>query len=106
MGPMSAATRFLSTLKNTSLERGVHICASLHGSLAFTGKGHASDKAIILGLLGLTPDTINPDKVEGYIDTLSARKTLTLPNGIEAKFDPQEDIIFDVFSPCLPPVDK
>lgn len=99
MGPMTAAIRFLSALKNISLNKDIHISASLHGSLAFTGKGHASDQAIILGLLNLRPDTIDPDKIKDYISNLTHIKTLKLHNGIEAKFDPKEDIIFDYGPP-------
>ena len=57
MGPMVAAARFLDSLRAVPFRpRGLR--ASLHGSLAFTGKGHATDRATILGLAGFTPDEI------------------------------------------------
>jgi len=63
MGPMSAAARFLDALRKQSAPV-TRITVSLYGSLAFTGKGHATDRAVILGLIGLLPDTLNPDEAE------------------------------------------
>jgi len=62
VGPMVAARRFL--LECGSLEQAVGVEAHLYGSLALTGVGHATDKAVILGLMGETPQGINPDTVE------------------------------------------
>ena len=56
MGPMVAAARFLDTLRDRPF-RAHGLRASLHGSLAFTGRGHATDRAVVLGLAGLTPET-------------------------------------------------
>ena len=72
MGPMVAAARFLDDLRSGAekipgagkLHR---LGASLHGSLAFTGKGHATDRAVILGLCGLMPDTLDPDRAQHEI---------------------------------------
>ena len=71
MGPMLAATRF--TQENRDLFRqydDLCITVSFYGSLAFTGKGHGSDRAVILGLLGFAPDDIDPDSVERHIEKL------------------------------------
>ena len=58
MGPMVAGARFLDTLRAAPFR--VHgLRASLHGSLAFTGKGHATDRAVVLGFAGFTPDTMD-----------------------------------------------
>ena len=55
MGPMTAANRFLKSLENSPFKfAGVRV--TLYGSLAFTGKGHATDRAIILGLAGFSPE--------------------------------------------------
>ena len=67
MGPMLAAARFLDALRAGSDRMPgsgapVRLEASLHGSLAFTGKGHATDRAVILGLLGCRPETLDPDE--------------------------------------------
>ena len=69
MGPMTAAARFLDDLRGGAEKipgagRLSRLGASLHGSLAFTGKGHATDRAVVLGLLGFRPDTLDPDAAE------------------------------------------
>ena len=62
VGPMVTASRFIKILNKPSILNEVErIQISLHGSLAFTGKGHGSDHAIILGLLGESPETLDPD---------------------------------------------
>jgi L-serine dehydratase len=62
VGPMVAARRFL--VECGSLEDAVGVEAHLYGSLALTGVGHATDKAVILGLMGETPQDVDPDSVE------------------------------------------
>ena len=63
MGPMVAAARFLDALRASPFHfHGLR--ASLHGSLAFTGVGHATDRATILGLAGFAPDTYDADKAD------------------------------------------
>lgn len=100
MGPMVAARRFLEELRDGDWPRPAgamvnHISASLHGSLAFTGKGHASDRAIILGLAGCAPHTLDPDEVNGILAHVSAVKTVS-PEGFDSfSFDPESDVIFD-----------
>ncbi len=63
MGPMVAAARFLDMLKKSPF-RAAGLRASLHGSLAFTGVGHASDRATILGLAGFVPATYEHARAE------------------------------------------
>ena len=66
MGPMVAAARFLDTLRASPFHfHGLR--ASLHGSLAFTGVGHATDRATILGLAGFAPDTYDAEKAEATL---------------------------------------
>src|SRR5206468_8248745 len=72
MGPMTAARRFLDEILAGDWPRpaGVkvdRIAASLHGSLAYTGIGHGSDRAVILGLAGQTPQTVDPDEADGVV---------------------------------------
>jgi L-serine dehydratase len=56
MGPMTAAVRFLDLLRGAPEgQRAARLMATLHGSLAFTGKGHATDRAVALGLLDYLP---------------------------------------------------
>jgi L-serine dehydratase len=100
MGPMVAAGRFLDRLRSSPFHpRGVR--ASLHGSLAFTGKGHATDRATILGLAGFLPDSYDHDKAEAALAEIHARKVVAPPGLPELAFDPGQDLGFD-YGPALP----
>jgi L-serine dehydratase len=98
VGPMVAARRFLS---NAKVENAARVTVSLHGSLAFTGKGHGTDRACVLGLAGEAPDAIEPDSVDTVVQEITERKYITLPNGKRVSFDPAKDVIFD-YGPALP----
>ena len=98
MGPMSAAHRFLENLAQFVEQYGVkvdHIQARIHGSLAFTGKGHATDRAIFLGLMGFVPATLDPAKVASYEAALMADQQITHPGLGNIRFAPETDLIFD-----------
>ncbi|MEH7829742.1 L-serine ammonia-lyase [Gemmobacter denitrificans] len=100
MGPMVAAARFLATLKSSPFH--AHgLRASLHGSLAFTGVGHATDRATILGLAGFEPATYDHDKAEAALAAIHATKTICPPGLGTLRFDPKTDMLFD-FGPALP----
>ena len=94
MGPMVAAARFLEMMRASPFEfSGVK--ASLHGSLAFTGVGHATDRATILGLAGFVPETYNNKLAEAALNMMHSTNTLT-PEGLPPlRFDPKTDLIFD-----------
>ena len=78
MGPMVAAARFLDLLRASPFQpRGLR--ASLHGSLAFTGVGHATDRATILGLAGFEPATYDAEKAEAVLAAIHASHTITPP---------------------------
>ncbi|MEC3862250.1 L-serine ammonia-lyase [Mesobacterium sp. TK19101] len=99
MGPMVAAARFLDRMRDSSF--GFHgLKASLHGSLAFTGVGHATDRATILGLAGFVPETYDHAAAEAAL--AANRDTGMLePAGLPPlKFDPKADLAFD-FGPAL-----
>jgi L-serine dehydratase len=102
MGPMTAAADFLDLLRASGAGgAAASIRATLHGSLAFTGKGHATDRAVALGLLGYRPADIDPDKAERRLDELRQEKRL-VPAGLPAlAFDPATAIVFD-YGPPLP----
>ena len=69
VGPMRAALRFATGLKSTDRLPGVaRVRCDLYGSLALTGKGHATDSAVLLGLSGEDPETVDPDTVAARID--------------------------------------
>ena len=98
MGPMVAGNQFVKNCHNLVDETGKtlhHIVAKLHGSLAFTGKGHASDRAIYLGLLGYLPETIQLDDIPALEERLMTEKTLCFEGRPSIHFDPANDLIFD-----------
>lgn len=98
MGPMVAGARFLGLLRAAPFQaQGLR--ASLHGSLAFTGKGHATDRATILGLAGFTPETM--DRAAADAALAANRETgLLRPQGLAAlRFDPGRDLTFDYDRP-------
>ena len=99
MGPMVAAARFLETLR-TSPFRAAGLKASLHGSLAFTGLGHATDRATILGLAGFEPATYDAAKAETVLEAINATHKITPPGLGEMAFDPKKDLVFD-YGPAL-----
>ena len=100
MGPMVAAARFLDTLRASPFHpKGLR--ASLHGSLAFTGVGHATDRATILGLAGFEPATYDAAKADAALATIRDTKTITAPGLPPLRFDPGADLIFD-YGPALP----
>ncbi len=96
VGPMKAAAAFAEGLAlSGAIERVEAVVVTLYGSLAFTGKGHATDKAVILGLSGERPDTIDPDRAEALVADVAARKSIVLCGRRAVRFDPQIDIRFD-----------
>jgi L-serine dehydratase len=79
VGPMRAALRFLRQLESTGLlPRAAAVNVDLYGSLALTGIGHGTDRAILLGLLGEAPDTVDPARVEASIATIRTTGSLKL----------------------------
>lgn len=95
MGPMKAAREFALQLAQQPLVP-QRISATLHGSLAYTGKGHGTDSAIILGLLGCEPESLDPDEVENLLRRVHAEHELVVPGIGTLKFDPDADLIFDL----------
>jgi L-serine dehydratase len=94
VGPMKAAAQFAAGFE--SLDGQVSsVTVTLHGSLAWTGKGHGSDSAIVLGLMGLLPETIDPDAVEGILRDVHARKRLELAGVGQIEFDPAINLVFN-----------
>ncbi|NKB29116.1 MAG: L-serine ammonia-lyase [Rhodobacteraceae bacterium] len=98
MGPMVAAARFLDHLRGLPFTP-AGLRASLHGSLAFTGVGHATDRAVILGLAGFLPDTYDADLAEVTLASIKASKRVA-PNGLPPlEFDPANHLTFDYDTP-------
>ena len=100
MGPMLAASKFITLLKEKNPSEELNAKVTLYGSLAFTGKGHSTDKAIILGLLGFLPDTLQPEKVDGLVEALNKDKKIQIDGLPLINFDPETDLVFD-YGPAL-----
>ena len=100
MGPMRAAGRFLNMMRQSPFEFG-GIKLRLHGSLAFTGIGHATDRASILGLAGFTPATYNAEAAETVLAQIASTGEITPPDLPSLKFNKKEDLVFD-YGPNLP----
>lgn len=100
IGPMVAAARFLDHLRAQPFAvAGVR--AVLRGSLAFTGAGHATDRAVILGLSGMEVDSYDADRAGAELRRIMAEKTVS-PAGLgQLRFDPKQDVVFD-YGPSLP----
>ncbi len=94
MGPMVAAARFLDMMRASPFEF-AGVKASLHGSLAFTGIGHATDRATILGLAGFVPESYDNEKAEAVMAAMNDTHTLTPDDLPPLRFDPKTDLIFD-----------
>ncbi len=104
MGPMVAAGRFRAQLsgKLAALPGAadLHITCILKGSLSFTGKGHATDRAVLLGLHGYSPGRLAKEDVAGLVEQLWGSSGLSLGEHF-ISFDPRRDIVFDQ-GPPLP----
>ena len=95
VGPMRAAHMFATHLQDTfGLENIGKITAELYGSLAMTGIGHGTDKAILLGLEGETPEGVDPDLVDDRISRIKEEKNIYLLGSEQIDFDPAADVIF------------
>jgi len=102
VGPMKAAAAFAAALaKSGALDRIAGAKVTLMGSLAFTGKGHATDKAVVLGLAGIEPEDVDPDAADALVATVRETKRLSLAGRKTIGFDPARDIVFDIVS--IPP---
>ncbi|TNC70872.1 L-serine ammonia-lyase [Rubellimicrobium roseum] len=100
MGPMVAGARFLDLLRAQPF-RVAGLRASLHGSLAFTGVGHATDRATILGLAGFIPSDYDAEKAEAALARIRDTHEVA-PEGLPPlRFDPAKDLVFD-YGPALP----
>ena len=100
MGPMVAAARFLDLLRASPFH--AHgLRASLHGSLAFTGVGHATDRATVLGLAGFEPATYDAARAEEVLAAIATSHKITAPGLPDLSFDPKRDLTFD-YGPALP----
>ncbi|MBL4854644.1 MAG: L-serine ammonia-lyase [Robiginitomaculum sp.] len=96
VGPIRIAKRFVDGLARTGVLTDVeNIRVELQGSLALTGEGHATPKAVILGLMGLEPETLDPAQADTQMAQVFADKAISLCGQKNIAFDPASDIVFD-----------
>lgn len=94
VGPMLAAKRFASALERERvLENTVQISVELFGSLGATGHGHGSPKAVMLGLLGNSPDTVDIDSIPQVLQNIAENKKINVLGKHFVSFDPDEDLV-------------
>ena len=97
VGPMKAALAFTRSLAQAGhLARTARIIVDLYGSLAWTGRGHGTDKAVILGLAGFDPATVDPDAADAVMAESRSTHRLHLAGVACIAFDPAAAIRFDV----------
>src|ERR1700744_240145 len=95
MGPMNAARSFVELLAARELlGRTAQVSAQLYGSLALTGRGHCTDRAILLGLEGMSPDSIDSAAVEPALKRIRGQKRIRLKGQREIDFDEPLNLLF------------
>jgi L-serine dehydratase len=95
MGPMNAARSFVELLESRGLlNRTAQVSAQLYGSLALTGRGHCTDRAILLGLEGMSPDTIDSAQVEPILQRIRLARRIRLLGKHEIDFDEPLNLLF------------
>ena len=95
MGPMNAARSFAELLAARGLlARTAHVSAQLYGSLALTGRGHCTDRAVLLGLEGASPDTLDSASVEPTLNRIRTERRLRLLGSHEIAFDEPLNLLF------------
>jgi len=95
MGPMRAACRFARDLQPAGLlARTARIQVDLYGSLALTGLGHGTDRAILLGLAGNEPASIDPAAIESTVAAIRASRRIELAGKRGLEFDETRDVVF------------
>jgi len=95
VGPMKAARAFAEQLQPFS-DTVETLRVALYGSLAYTGKGHGTDVAVVLGLLGMQPETIDPDAVDDLLQRVRSKKQLDLAGIGPVAFDAESDLQFNL----------
>ncbi|MEZ4803006.1 MAG: L-serine ammonia-lyase [Gelidibacter sp.] len=96
LGPWRAAERWIKELKaNNKFENVQHITVDLYGSLSLTGKGHATDYAVMLGLSGANPETVPTESIDIITASIKNTKTLMFNNEFPLEFHPETDIVFN-----------
>ncbi|HXD35921.1 MAG TPA: L-serine ammonia-lyase [Rhodanobacter sp.] len=97
VGPMRAAARFAERWLEEKgvLDQVARVRAELFGSLALTGRGHGTDKAVLLGLEGQHPDTVDPDRIPATLERIRSGGRLQLLGKRDIAFDEKSDLVFN-----------
>lgn len=98
VGPMRAARDFALALSEQTVV--TRLVVRLHGSLAATGIGHGTDRAVIMGLMGEVPESIDPDSIDVRLNAIDEGALLILANGQQIAFSRADDVQWD--EACLP----
>jgi L-serine dehydratase len=97
VGPMRAARAFVLGLAGDGLlAQTASVQVELYGSLALTGKGHGTDRAVLLGLEGEAPDAIDPDTIDARLATIRTGRAITLAGQHRIPFEELADLVFRV----------
>jgi L-serine dehydratase len=103
VGPMRIALRFVRGLAEAGqLEAVARLRVHLYGSLALTGRGHATDRAVLLGLMGQDPESVDTDASDAWLASLRSARRLRLLGRHDLAFDEREDLLFHE-GEALPP---
>jgi L-serine dehydratase len=95
VGPMRAARLFAVRLEHEGkLAATTRVCSQMYGSLGATGKGHGTDKAVLLGLMGDEPDTVEIDTITARLERLHSAQRIALLGGHEIGFNEKTDLVF------------
>jgi L-serine dehydratase len=95
VGPMRAAARFLRRLAEGGVAESVErVRVELFGSLGHTGKGHGSDKAVLMGLEGEDPETVDTERVDERVAAIAAAGRLRLGGTRDIELEPGRDLVF------------
>ena len=95
VGPMRAARLFVARLLHEGrLDSTQRVCTQLYGSLGATGKGHGTDKAVLLGLAGFEPDTVDVDAIPALLDAIRGERRVALLGTHRVAFDEKADLVF------------
>ncbi|MCK9366922.1 MAG: L-serine ammonia-lyase [Metallibacterium scheffleri] len=97
VGPMRAAARFVQRwlVDEGNLPRVARVRVELYGSLAMTGRGHGTDKAVLLGLEGHWPDQVDADQIPAILARIRESRRITLGGTHTIDFDEARDLIFN-----------
>ncbi|HEY1092999.1 MAG TPA: L-serine ammonia-lyase, partial [Burkholderiaceae bacterium] len=95
VGPMRAARLFVRGLRHDGLlERTARVASQMYGSLGATGKGHGTDKAVLLGLAGHEPDTVDVEQIPALLDGIRVGGKILLAGEHQVGFDEAKDLTF------------